>query len=321
MASIAGTAYKPTKRRPHTEVKSWEMDSFCNLGISDVSESDMTLDDSQAKTSMCSSDSVNRLQVLQLVMSPSLQRCRTHSEITRMQSPPVSHGTAKKLLSPSCSTGRLTGEAATPTQRATWNEKQKCISIEPDELVRLIVAHSGGTASAGPLPLPARLRPESPVLFDLVEDDSPVTSCGRSNLVIVDCRWGYEFNGGSIVGAININDGRRLKERLLLASKPKERTIVVFYCEFSQVRGLKLSNYFKLMESRLHSRQWFPDIFLLRGGYSRFFAQYPEYTTTHQYVKESDMLYEKLKLKYSDNGSYYMNIPLEDMYQMEDGNE
>lgn len=131
-------------------------------------------------------------------------------------------------------------------------------------------------------------------------------------MILVDCRWDYEFNGGSVNGAVNINDGQILKNQLLLGNKPEIPTDIVFYCEFSQVRAVRLSNYFKFMENKLHNRLWYPNIFLLNGGYSRFSKEYPQYTTTGKYIQECDFRYEAQKTKYSDNGEYNMNIPVED---------
>ena len=64
---------------------------------------------------------------------------------------------------------------------------------------------------------------------------------------IIDCRFDYEYNGGHIAGAININTPAGVEEFLLGASisKPRpsissdsaKKTVIVFHCEFSKERA------------------------------------------------------------------------------------
>ena len=64
---------------------------------------------------------------------------------------------------------------------------------------------------------------------------------------IIDCRFDYEYNGGHIPGAININTTQGVEEFLLgmAATKPmpstsgdaSKKTILVFHCEFSVKRA------------------------------------------------------------------------------------
>lgn len=64
---------------------------------------------------------------------------------------------------------------------------------------------------------------------------------------IIDCRFDYEYNGGHIPGAVNINTTAAVEELLLGPSLTKPRpsasgdqvrkTILVFHCEFSAKRA------------------------------------------------------------------------------------
>ena len=64
---------------------------------------------------------------------------------------------------------------------------------------------------------------------------------------IIDCRFDYEYNGGHIPGAVNINTTETIEEMLLGLSLTKPRpcvsgdqakkTILVFHCEFSAKRA------------------------------------------------------------------------------------
>ena len=61
-------------------------------------------------------------------------------------------------------------------------------------------------------------------------------------MIIIDCRFDYEFNHGRIKGAININNQALLERTFLhdiekLRQHMTSRTILVFHCEFSEVRA------------------------------------------------------------------------------------
>jgi M-phase inducer tyrosine phosphatase len=63
---------------------------------------------------------------------------------------------------------------------------------------------------------------------------------------VIDCRFEYEYAGGHIPGAININTTAGVEEALLsnsFAPRPSmsadgsKKTILIFHCEFSAKRG------------------------------------------------------------------------------------
>jgi len=64
---------------------------------------------------------------------------------------------------------------------------------------------------------------------------------------IIDCRFEYEYQGGHIAGAVNINTATAVEEMLLGPSlfKPKptvsgdgnKKTVLIFHCEFSAKRA------------------------------------------------------------------------------------
>jgi len=67
------------------------------------------------------------------------------------------------------------------------------------------------------------------------------------NFHIIDCRFDYEYNGGHIPGAVNINTTSAVEDLLLGPSLTKPRssvsgdsakkTILIFHCEFSAKRA------------------------------------------------------------------------------------
>ena len=54
--------------------------------------------------------------------------------------------------------------------------------------------------------------------------------------IIIDCRFEYEYDGGHIEGAINVNDKDRLANELFV-SPPSDRTLLIFHCEYSAHRA------------------------------------------------------------------------------------
>lgn len=64
---------------------------------------------------------------------------------------------------------------------------------------------------------------------------------------VIDCRFDYEYNGGHVPGAININTTTQLEEYFLggTANKPVpsvsgeggRKDILIFHCEFSAKRA------------------------------------------------------------------------------------
>lgn len=54
--------------------------------------------------------------------------------------------------------------------------------------------------------------------------------------IIVDCRFEYEYEGGHIEGAINVNSKEELATQLFETS-PVQRALLVFHCEYSAHRA------------------------------------------------------------------------------------
>ena len=67
---------------------------------------------------------------------------------------------------------------------------------------------------------------------------------------VIDCRFDYEYDGGHVPGAVNINTTGGVEEFLLGmgTSKPtpstsgdsSKKTILIFHCEFSAKRAPSL---------------------------------------------------------------------------------
>jgi M-phase inducer tyrosine phosphatase len=85
------------------------------------------------------------------------------------------------------------------------------------------------------------------VIFQLDELIDGNYDFGIADFHIIDCRFDYEYDGGHIAGAVNINTTNGVEDFLLnpKLTKPKQsvsgdaakKTILVFHCEFSVKRA------------------------------------------------------------------------------------
>lgn len=123
---------------------------------------------------------------------------------------------------------------------------------------------------------------------------------------IIDCRYPYEFEGGHIAGAQNFYTKQQVQEELLnLKTKngqpetqeAQKRHIIVFHCEFSSERGPNLSRYLRNID-RSHNKDCypslhFPEVYLLDGGYKKFYESYGHLCAPNAYLPMSHPDYAK----------------------------
>ena len=80
----------------------------------------------------------------------------------------------------------------------------------------------------------------------------------QHHVIIVDCRFDYEYQAGHIKGAVNIGDAWAL-ERFFLHNLDKlrelmlKRTIIVFHCEYSEKRGPGLWRDLRNLDRRINA--------------------------------------------------------------------
>lgn len=98
----------------------------------------------------------------------------------------------------------------------------------------------------------------------------------HDSVYIIDCRFPYEYRDGHIKGAINSNDPEELKDQFF--NNVKERTLIIFHCEFSQNRGPEFASIFRAIDRKINKDCYpnliYPDVYVLHGGYSEFYAKY-----------------------------------------------
>ena len=94
-----------------------------------------------------------------------------------------------------------------------------------------------------------------------------------NNVLIVDCRYPYELNGGHIKSAINNYKKEHIQEELLSSSSRhrNKRTIVVFHCEFSAERAPKMYRFLREQDRAVHAecypRLHYPEIYVLSKAF------------------------------------------------------
>lgn len=109
--------------------------------------------------------------------------------------------------------------------------------------------------------------------------------------ILVDCRYSYEYEGGHIINAININTVEQVKEFY----KKESAVALIFHCEFSSVRAPFLSRMLRNFDrtQNMYPNLRFPEIYILEGGYKAFFNIFPGLCVPRGYVKMHSKLHRK----------------------------
>ncbi|XP_071089159.1 M-phase inducer phosphatase-like [Haliotis cracherodii] len=111
-----------------------------------------------------------------------------------------------------------------------------------------------------------------------------------SSYRIIDCRYPYEYEGGHIEGAENLHNETLIKG-LVTSLQEKDsiqRNILVFHCEFSSERGPKLLRCLRNLDRKVNSDRYpflfYPEVYLLDGGYKAFYEQHQTQCQPRNYV-------------------------------------
>lgn len=137
---------------------------------------------------------------------------------------------------------------------------------------------------------------------------------------VVDCRFGYEHQGGHIPGAINLSTVDRVKNHFLTNNcnaSPRGRElpprsqsgradcfgntrkpILVFHCEFSAKRAPSMALALRQADRSLASDYpncHYPELYILEGGYCGFFKTYEEICEPQAYVRMDDPAHVQMR--------------------------
>lgn len=116
-----------------------------------------------------------------------------------------------------------------------------------------------------------------------------------AQFIVVDCRYDYEYNGGHIRNAINISKPELVVSKFLSEHSTlhlRQRTVIVFHCEFSQKRGPAAYQALRSADRKQNEKHYpelcYPDIYLLDGGYKAFYDSFKEYCDPCSYLPMKD---------------------------------
>ncbi|KAK9768186.1 m-phase inducer phosphatase, variant 2 [Basidiobolus ranarum] len=114
-------------------------------------------------------------------------------------------------------------------------------------------------------------------------------------LVVVDCRFPYEYEGGHIEGALNLNTKEELEKHFFVNIPTSLRTIVIFHCEYSAQRGPRMALYLRNKDRELnvdnYPNLYFPELYIVDGGYRKFYEKHRELCTPQNYIEMNDNEY------------------------------
>ncbi|KAJ7109215.1 hypothetical protein C8R44DRAFT_635087 [Mycena epipterygia] len=122
---------------------------------------------------------------------------------------------------------------------------------------------------------------------------------------VIDCRFDYEFNGGHIPGAVNLNTPSDVEEYLLRSSlkKPKpsvsgdpaRKRILVFHCEFSAKRAPTFAKHLRARDRALNNHVYpkihYPELYILEGGYCQYFKAFSSRCSPQGYITMDDPIH------------------------------
>ncbi|XP_070698905.1 M-phase inducer phosphatase 2 isoform X2 [Pempheris klunzingeri] len=99
-------------------------------------------------------------------------------------------------------------------------------------------------------------------------------------VIVIDCRYPYEFEGGHIKGGLNLHQEDQVEEYLLkmpiIPSCPDKRVVIIFHCEFSSERGPRMCRFVRERDRAMNDypKLHYPELYILKGGYKEFFPHF-----------------------------------------------
>lgn len=121
-------------------------------------------------------------------------------------------------------------------------------------------------------------------------------------VVVVDCRFEYEYQGGHINGAVNVSSQQELEDNFLndnsdknsnnFLKDSKKTKLIVFHCEFSSYRGPLMASHLRTCDRNKNQENYphldYPNILVLEGGYKSFFDLQSHRCFPQKYVEMND---------------------------------
>lgn len=106
--------------------------------------------------------------------------------------------------------------------------------------------------------------------------------------MVIDCRFEYEFEGGHINGAVNYNDKDEITSKLFETASAG-KMLLIFHCEYSAHRAPIMARHVRKQDRTTNIEQYpkltYPEVYLLDGGYSKFFTEHRNRCFPQAYVE------------------------------------
>lgn len=116
-----------------------------------------------------------------------------------------------------------------------------------------------------------------------------------THIRIVDCRFEYEYNGGHIENAVNFNDKQHLTNELF-NNADCSSTLLILHCEYSVHRAPLTAKFIRGHDRNVNAANYprlsYPEMYILDGGYSKFFESHRSKCFPQNYVEMSDTRHE-----------------------------
>jgi len=117
-------------------------------------------------------------------------------------------------------------------------------------------------------------------------------------IIVVDCRFEYEYRGGHIKGALNFPNEDDVDRYFIKDNTYQlagDNLCIVFHCEFSSHRGPKSYKRVRANDRKINEPNYpdlfYPEMYLLEGGYKQFYKDFPELCEPQGYVEMKDPSY------------------------------
>ncbi|KAL9649124.1 hypothetical protein ABK040_004146 [Willaertia magna] len=137
----------------------------------------------------------------------------------------------------------------------------------------------------------------------------------KFKILIIDCRFPHEYEGGHIQNAINIYK----PDDLINLIYKDESTIqkykdykIIFHCEYSQCRAPKMYRLMRKLDRNNHIHDYpnltFPNIYILEGGYKEFYECDNQNINTRDYCEPRDYVAMNAKPYVAECKKYFTMV-------------
>lgn len=110
---------------------------------------------------------------------------------------------------------------------------------------------------------------------------------------VLDCRFDFEYSGGHIDGALHITSPYELLTKYFESLETGSKICILFHCEYSQERGPSMWKIMRELDRNYNGienfpRLFYPEMYIIEGGYKEFFKQYPSLCSPQNYISMDD---------------------------------